>query len=353
MSNLPQKDKQVKSHSNQDEIDVFGLLGMLWKKAGSTLNQLGFFLLLGMAKLRGFLLKNFGKLLGAGMAGLLFALALAWTSTLKPDFKSSAVVHSEFLRGYNFTTEIEKLNDYCKEGNYTVLSQLFKLPEDQVHMLKGVASEPFRGQVTANPESPYYDSLVQVVNATTNRFVVTIHLKTERPDVKAIQAGLLEYLKNNPDLKRQYSMHRRALELTRNKITAELNNFDSLKVLIQKSLLLNDINNPSRARASLDISVRENKNILNDPLAVYEKDFSYFEDLVAIENELMYGEEVQLVSEFGEVKSNNIAHLVKYMINGGLIGTGLFILLYLLLRLNKFLGSFEMKHARKQPTGTA
>lgn len=343
MSNQSNQDfSQSKQERNIEEIDLLKLLERLSKNLRNGLLQLLKSSIIGLLFARKFLFNYFKRIalvlsIGAAIGGGLSFLQ-------KPRFESTALIHSEFLKGNSFVLEINKLDEYCRAGNYEVVASLFKLPEEKVKTLVGISAVPFRAQaIWLDENDPRYDSLMSEMSSSATIFEVIIALKTEEPDVDAIESGLAEYLKSNPDLQRNYLMNRRYLEVTKEKIMLELGNFDSLKQLVNRSLVSVENAAQGRTGASLDISVREQKDMLKDPLSIYERDFDYFQRLVQIDNTLIFDRELRVVSSFGKVKLSKTAHVVKYILYGVAIALSMFASALLLKALNDYLNRFEQK----------
>ncbi|MBX2840359.1 MAG: hypothetical protein KTR26_01210, partial [Flammeovirgaceae bacterium] len=103
-----------------DEISVSELFNSIGKGISNFCNGLINLILKGIIHLRRFILLRFKFLLLGTIIGGAYGLYLFYSS--KPTYKTTAIVESNYLKGYYFINEIDRLSNYCRENNYELLS---------------------------------------------------------------------------------------------------------------------------------------------------------------------------------------------------------------------------------------
>ncbi len=343
--------EENKNKPASDEIDIREFLLSIRDGIAKFLNWIFKTFLMLLIFLRNFVVARFKFLMLGGIVGGL--LGFGFYSLQSPSYETGITIRSTYLRGLYFNAEVEKLNEYCKNKSYDLLSAELNIPEESLDFIKGFESKNVNNYY--NIYSFYtatenLDSVKLAAELGSNLFVITAEVNVESedatPNLTELEKGLVHYFENNVYINRLYNTELTRLQSRKKKLESELANLDSLKTIIKEKLKKNELT----SAASLEISVRENKNddIVSNPLSIFDQDYKFFQELQQVNTELALLEKVQVVNGFNGVKLNRRAFLIKSVVYGGFYGGVVTIAIFLLLAVNHYLTNEEKKMAAEK-----
>ncbi|UZR94355.1 hypothetical protein [Chondrinema litorale] len=325
----------------QDEVDITSLLKFLYRAVASFFKGIFEIIIIFLIICRKFIIrKKVYLLIGVILGGI---IGLLLSNAVPPVYQTSLTVESKFLKGYDFIYEINKLNDYFKEKNYQVVSDIFDAPINNVQSIKEISAESYYSHYNIFEkygDIEKVDSLRTAEEMNATLFIIELELNENNVIISNIENWIINYLNTNSTLNKNYNVEKNILINSKEKILSELSSLDTLKKGINRKLLSE---NNSKNSSSLEISLKNDEDILRNPLEIYESDLDFFMHLQRIEKNLNLLEKITVINGVKSVKGNKINHLKKNVLLGSFIGLLIVISIYILISINKYLISFEKK----------
>ena len=312
-------DTKESNQQNQDEIDLVAIFRFIYQSFVNFYIRVWNIILLLLISLKRFISNRKFFLIVGIIAGALIGFIVS--RSVPPVYETSLTVESQFLKGYDFISEIEKLNDYFKEGNYEIISMVFNSKSvDDVKAIKGISAETYSSHYNIFDkygEIDKLDSLRAAEEINSSLFIIKLNLNENKVIVSKIENWIINYLNSNKVLNKNYEIEKNYLLRTKSKLVAELENIDTLKKGINKKILSdNTLLSPSK----LEISVTDEKDLIKNPIKIYETDLELFRRLQEIEKRLSLLEKISIINGVKSIKENKIDYLKGNVFSGALWG---------------------------------
>lgn len=327
----------------EKEIDISDIFSGIRKFFSNIFYQIGLGFLYTV-----YFIKRYGKIIGlvavlGAVAGLVYSLAG------KPFFTATMVVKSNdnYLEKNIFTKILDELNTMCDEGDFEELSSVLNITLEQAKSLRWFELE--EEKEIANLGSYYnkYFKLLSTISDEEKREqMLDLFIKSETDNIYYISASvydasvlpllnepLAKLMNSNPYFVKQRGINDVAFRASEQKIYDELTKLDSLKRTLTNAIESNEKNLKS---GSNNIIFGENQ--LYNPLPVYEKYLSLYNDAITIKKQIFLNENtVEVLSGFVKLKKNERLNPLLGGFSGmgfGLLAGILFVLF--LLSIEKF-----------------
>jgi|GEM_PF-4859958 len=330
--------KEDKKINHNDEVDLISLFNYLINGIKSLAFSLFNVTIKALVIIRAFLISNVYFLIGFLVVGCICGF---FYSKLKPPvYETSLTIKSEFLRGFDFLYEIEKLNDYVVEKNYGVVSELFETAPRNVEVLKGFSAYSYfnyHNIFERYGEIEKLDSLSVASEMNSTLFVVTIKMNSDSIVLENVENWLVNFFDKNELLTRNYEIRKANLAQMKDQLIKDVDKLDSLKVGINNSVFFKADQEVTR----LDISIKESDNLLENTVNVYDKGWEAFNKLQDVEKQKSLIEKITIVNGIKLIKENQKVFIAGNIINGGFLGIIMFVIIYLLIVFNRFLINYD------------
>jgi hypothetical protein len=307
---------QDNSKRNQEEVD----LTHFFRWVGSGLNRFGNNIIYIIATLRNIFFGNLIFFGGIIVVGLI--LGAVYSEFLKKKFyKSTMVLSCDYLNSQILGNTISKLNQLCQEPDRSGLIDVLKIDQ---RTAKNIQNFEFKAFVSENDIvemevlKTQLNSLVgdkkelvdQIIRKLTidNKNAYQISIMVYQPDiVKNLEKSLVNYFKTNLYLSKRIEIHRRNLEMRKQKLIDESKKLDSLKNVFFESYQ----NLGKASRGSGNVILGDEK--LANPLDVFKQDLELNEQLLEIEKQLYVNPDFEVVDGFTTFKQPESASLFKIL----------------------------------------
>jgi hypothetical protein len=337
---MTQQNKSSKEDKKSiDEIGFEELIQNIIKLFVSLFNTTVINILNLLITVRRFVIRKFYYLITGVILGAL--AGYFYSNVIPPTYETSLTLKSEFLTGFDFLYEIEKLNDYIENENSELIARLFKSEDNNVNVIKGIHAESYYNYhhiFERYGEIEKLDSLSVASEINAKLFVVTLKMNSDAVALENIEDWLINFLEQNKLLNKNYNIRKTILLNTEEKLLSDLVSLDTLKNTINRKLIEGD-----NVNAKLDISFSEVEDILKDPISVYEKGFSTFNQLQDVRKELTLIEKVSIINGIKFVKENRFNFKFRTIVIGVSLGFSFVCLLFIVISFNKLLNDIENK----------
>lgn len=326
--------------NNKDEIELGELFSALKNFLKSIISGIHNFFVFSLVYLKRFVKSHYIILIISSVIGGFISGFISYKSS--PTYETNLTLHSPFLTGYNFIYEIEKLNEYFLEKNYEVLGSIIGISEEELKSVKAVFAETYDNYYNIYErfgEIKKKDSLMVAAEMNALLFVVKINLTSKINDVKKIESWLVRYLSENQMLNKRYLAHKTQLLASENKLIRELENLDSLKAGVNRKII--STSPLKQASNTLEISLQDEKDILKNPMEIYEEDLKLFYNLQSVQKEINLLEKVSVINGAKSIKENKSVYLIKNIIYGVFFGFSITSLVLILSIFNRYLVKIE------------
>ncbi len=336
----------IKSNNDQ-ELDLVGLFQFFANGVRGFFNSIG--------SVIGFLVRSiwwtviyFRKFIVryyilAVVAVVLFGGSLFAYKKLFPDYSSSALVQSPYIRGLDFIEEVGKLNELLVSKEYDQVAKILKISILQAETLKGIEASNY------NDYFNVYDYMGDEVNVDSLRvnslstemsFVISL-VATDRNSYPAeqFQKSLIDYFERSPYIARRIKTDEEALKNERERLIREIVQLDTLKSVINESIIKSVEN--KQQTSTLNIAVKEDTkpSLLDNPLQVHSEAILLYKRTIEIEKELQLQEKFTFVSDFSPFRTDKQKPYL-YGMYGGLFG---FVLVFFFASLKDFNAFLDRK----------
>lgn len=251
--------------SNPDEIDI----GLIYLKISNVIK-------------RYFVFTIFCALIGL-FAGYFFF------KTTKPTYESSMILQNELFNLPNGSSLVTLLNDLIRDKNYDQLSERLNMTKEQVRAIVDINVNNLYKELTPEEEIKVFKVSVNV---------------TETTILSDLQNGLINYLEQNPYVRKRIDLKKEGISDQIAYIKDDLQGIERLKSQILNGDLLSD--------KSSDL-------LLFDPASVYQESIRLFEKEVELRTALQLAENFHVIQEFTVFQNPSSPRLSSNM------GIGLFI----------------------------
>ncbi len=330
------------SKNNVDEISLEDLVLNTLKIFTNLITGLINRLLVLLVIIRRFIIEKIvfliiGSVIG-GLSGFFFS------KLTPPIYETSLTLKSDFLNGFDFLYEIEKLDDYIKDRNFTLIAELFNSDVSNVAVLKGISAKSYYNHhniFERYGEIEKLDSLSVASEMNSRLFVVTLKMNSNAVVLENIETWLINFLEKNELLNKNYDIKKNILLRTEEKLLTDLASLDTLRKAVNNKLLFEQKDNFT---SKLEISISEEQDIMKDPLAIYEKDYKIFQELQEVRRSITLIERISIVNGIKLIKENKLNFQINNVFWGAIYGFLSICILFVLIRFNNFLNEFESKN---------
>ena len=255
---------------NNAEIDLyyfFKPLGTVFKKIGNSLdyafrkiqtNKLGFIIIVLLITLAGFSLRYF----------------------IEPSYRTEGIFVSNILPGKYCSILLQNLNKSRGVDNLALAHQL-KIDNAAARDIQSISMSNMRDTFLVDRR----DSMLSL-------FKITLTLQS-MDHLDTIQSGLVKYLENNEYAVKRKEAKRKALYAMKENLNYKLQSLDSLKKLINSSILPRS----------------EGKGIILgepiDPVSVYQTEINYFREQLNIDQSLATIDNIEIIQPFLKLNHTN------------------------------------------------
>ena len=270
---------------------------------------------------------------------------------IKPYYKSTMLIQSAFLNNKLLENTIENLNQLTKtEGNKGFEEVLHVSPEVAKNIIR-FKVEPFitdeevieleklkmqleNANVGKEVTDPILDQLTLI-----NRRAFQLSVYVYEPElIGDLDMLLYEYIKSNAYVSKQLIAHEEELKARLGKLRQEQPKLDSLKTFLLS--LLKTLSNVRR-EGSDNVIIGEEQ--LTDPLTVFQRDISLYDDILLIEKQLYLKSDFEIIDRFTPYYEPESASLQKMLWFHFELGIAIAYLLIALMGINRWLSSQERK----------
>ncbi len=278
-----------------------------------------------------FFIKTHKKTIGfflvlGSLGGIIYSIAG------KPFYYSTMVVKSNdsFLENNIITKILDELNIMCEEEDFEELSQILKISPEQAKELRKFELEDEK-QVTnlGTYYNKYFKVLSTISDEGKREELLSTFIKSEQDNIYYISASvydasvlpflnepLAKLMNSNPYFVKKRGILDVTLKESEQKIYGELTKLDSLKRTLTQAIETNDKNMKS---GSNNIILGENQ--LYNPLPVYEKYLTLYNDAISLKKQIFFNENtLEVVSGFAKLKKNERLNPVVAAFSGGGLG---------------------------------
>ena len=256
---------------NNAEIDLlyfFKPLGTVFKKIGTALDY-------AYRKIQA------NRILFAVII-ILFTLAgYSVRYLLKPSYKTQGIFVSNILPGKYCSILLENLNKLKGEKNIPVLSNHLKV------------SGNVAGDIQSIDLSTMKDTfLIDRRDSTLSLFTITLTLSSIQ-HLDSIQWALVNYLENNEFATKRKEARRKALESMKANLNNELQSLDSLKKIVNSSII------PRSNGQGIILGEPI------DPVKIYQAELSYYREQLSIDQSLATIDNIEIIQPFFKLNQTN------------------------------------------------
>lgn len=278
-----QKQKDV-----QDEIDliyVFSRLSKWWKNfLQGIINTLN-------------ILVNRWKLITLYIVFFL-SIGIGLFFVIKPYYLSELTITSKLLSNDQCASIIDKLEILCKEKNATVIAERLNISLNQAQNLKYLEFKNFNDKL----EELYEDSIAIGVPFKIEASVYDNSILND------LQIGIVQYLENNPFAVKRKNIKRESLDNLTNKVQDEITELDSLKQLVNKSII------PRATGTGIILGEPI------DPLSIYKEAIDLYEEKLKMQEQIALIENIEIIEEFTNFAKHHRPKLWINLLIAGIIG---------------------------------
>ncbi|MEH0158133.1 hypothetical protein V6R21_28965 [Limibacter armeniacum] len=343
-------EEQYQSNNTDDEIDLkelFSLLGNMLTRLGK-----GFLLLLVSAK-------NFISrwLLWLAVIPFIFGIGGYLTKRIQsPSYSTSALVKSEYLKGANFISEIEKLNQHCEsedEKSKVYLSNIFNLSREDAYQLLRI--EAF----SSDEYYKIYDNIEKVAGSEAkidslklnfalhgSSFVLEIESKVPDINKEKLQQGITKYLEKSEYLLTSKKLDQENLLKEKAQIDKELKELEEMnqvlsEIMFKESKEVNQKLSTSNQMLLLQGQEKDKVKTTGDlSFKVMNEKLSFMKRQRAIDKSLVFISSLNFINDFDELTLVKVSGLKRALL-GIVIGLVFVLSITLLIELNTFLNKKE------------
>lgn len=269
-----------------------------------------------------------------------------------PFYESEMIIRSPYLDVGISNTVFDKLNSLCEEGNYETLSKILKLKLEDAEKLKGIKASPFLSEQEVISFEVFKDRLNQLVKDNEdvervverlqyqNRSTYKIMVQVFDPEViSRLEKPLVDYLQNTDFVKKRLEITEQIRESKKAKLETELLKIDTLREVIQRSLVANI---ERRDRGSNNIFMGETGSITN-PLEIVRETIRRYDDLMSIERDLFLRPDFEVIDSFISFEKPAGMRLRDVIIYSILIGLAISYAFIFLREINLYLDRMETR----------
>lgn len=210
-----------------DEIDLLDL----FRKMGRTIS--GWFKALGKGILICiiFLFRNW---LPLGIS-LIIAVCLSFIlkKTLRPYYASDITVSSNTVPNSDMISYINRLHSFCRENNYSAISEALSLPQEKGKEIKDIAAywiidlnnDSIPDFVDYKDNHNIYDSVNVRMK---NQFDILIKISNHK-DIDALKNSILSYIESNPFFRQKNEIRLYQIDEMLRRLNFDIGQLDSLQ----------------------------------------------------------------------------------------------------------------------------
>ncbi len=244
--------------------------------------------------------------IGAGI-GLFFVSKPVYSSTMTI---SSSLLNNDFCRD-----EINELETLIRDNTPKLLAKKLKIDTNSAKEIKKVEFHNY----FETPDKKYTkkDTVILGLPFKIKAYVSNISV------YDTLQNAIVNYLENNPYALKRKEIKRQNIQLMREKLRTEIQQLDSLKIVVAAHLLPRGNSNGFVFGQPLD------------PINVYREGISLYKDDLELNSESILIDNIQVINDFSPSVRPESPKLWKTIITGAIVGFLLGIILSLYLERKK------------------
>lgn len=281
---------------NTAEIDLY----YFFKPLGTAFKKIGNAFLYTFRKIK-------ANIVLFGITVLLITLAgFSLRYIIKPAYQTEGIFVSNILPGKYCSILLKNLNKLKGEKNI-LLAQQLKIDNEAAGDIQSISMSTMRDTF-----------LIDKRDSTISLFKITLTLKSIQ-HLDTIQWGLVNYLENTDYAIKRKEAKRKALEAMNANLNYKLQGLDSLKKIINSSI----------------IPRSEGKGIILgepiDPVSVYQAEVSYFREQLSIDQALATIDNIEVIQPFLKLSHTNYPRynwLMAWSFLSSLVVASLVVLLF-------------------------
>ena len=256
---------------NNAEIDLY----YFFKPLGTALRKIGQGIDFALRKFR-------ANALIFGIIVLLITLAgYSARYILKPAYQTHGIFISNILPGKYCSILLQNLNAIKGEGNRPILAHQLKISNEAAEDILGISMSNMRDTF-----------LIEKKDSTLSLFKITLTLRSIQ-HLDTIQWALVNYLENNEYAIKRKEARRRALELLKATLNSKLESLDSLKKIVNSSIVPRSQGNGIILGEPID------------PVSVYQAEMGYYREQLNIDQALATIDNIEVIQPFLKLSHTN------------------------------------------------
>lgn len=275
-------------NNKQEDLDMISLIKALNNGISSLLNR--------VRALFNFTFKHFFVFL---ISMVVFSgLFLGLYFLKKPVYKSSMVLsHIRIENDYCFQM-IKNLENFIGGKDNAKLANELSLDPEYAKQIVSISYSPLNENISRR----FFDSVTVMLP-------FKIEVETLDPDIlDTLQKKLFNYLETNEYAQKLKKLDEEALILTQNRLTKEINSIDSLKKVVEKSII-------PRSQGS-GIILGEPV----DPVEIYKQSITLFEKQISVNKAISFNSTFEVRVGFPKRAKRSSAGPPTYVLTGILVG---------------------------------
>jgi hypothetical protein len=210
---------------------------------------------------------------------------------LAPAYETQGIFVSNILPAKYCTLMLQNLNKLRGEKNISLLSQQLNINNEAAGDILSINLSSMRDTFQIDER----DSALSL-------FRITLILKSMQ-HLDTIQHSLVNYLENNEYSVKRKEAKRKALEALRHTLDYKLQSLDSLKKIVNSSI----------------IPRSEGKGIILgepvDPVRIYQAEMTYYRELLKIDQALATMDNIEIIQPFLKLNQSNYPHYNRFLLN--------------------------------------
>lgn len=326
---------------DNDEIDLAILFKAIKKGINNFYNWIGNVILVTLIFSRKFLVKNFYILLLSIISGSIIG---ATSFYIKASyFETTATIRTKFLKGFYFKSEIEKINNLCRDNNIAGLEAILNISKEEAYSIKSIEVSSFKeynynGYSNLLNEKEDSDSLMEIESRTTD-FVVTMGIFSDgSAHLKSLSDALINYLERNVYLNQEYQINQSLLLQEKEDIEKQIQYTAKLKETIHDVIKREPISS-----STLNLSFTEKEDIIVKPLEIIREERLLNQQLNSIKSQLKRKNKIEVINDFLEYDKFGSEDIKDYLIFWTMVCSGITTGILILISINKLLVTKELE----------
>lgn len=245
---MTQKTNQPEEEINYTQF--FNLIEKLFVVLNQFVKNLIGFIYQGITKSFDFLVKNFLKVVGAGLIGVIIGFVADYNAA--PEYYSTMVVKPNYQSGRQLYKNIAYYNELVKQGNVSQLEKIFLITNEEAESITGFYIEPVIEENELLSSFGNYIKSIDSVSALNMDYesykenyplyaykqqLITVEA-TNNKIFKSLENNILNDIVNNQYFKSLEDSENEIIDRNTAYLSNSLENIDSLRTLYNKVILL-------------------------------------------------------------------------------------------------------------------